>query len=76
MQPRDSLTERRVAVETYRVRAGEYECGYSGMPRFGLAKASETVEAVGRLESARGRLGGGDYQDRRPPGRIWSFERR
>jgi hypothetical protein len=42
--------------ETYRIRAGEYECVYSGMPRFGLAKASTTVDAVGPLESARGRL--------------------
>lgn len=42
--------------ETYKVRAGEYECVYSGMPPFGLAKASSTVEAVGPLESARGRL--------------------
>ena len=44
--------------ETYRVRAGEYECVYSGMPPFGLAKASSTVDAVGPLESARGRLEG------------------
>ena len=43
--------------ETYKVRAGEYECVYSGMPPFGLAKASSTVDAVGQLESARGRLG-------------------
>ena len=43
--------------ETYRIRAGEYECVYSGMPSFGLAKASATVDAVGPLESARGRLG-------------------
>ena len=43
--------------ETYRVRAGEYECVYSGMPPFGLAKASATVDAVGQMESARGRLG-------------------
>jgi hypothetical protein len=42
--------------ETYRVRAGEYECVYSGMPPFGLAKASATVDAIGPLESARGRL--------------------
>jgi Domain of unknown function (DUF4188) len=42
--------------ETYRVREGEYECVYSGMPPFGLAKASATVEATGLLESARGRL--------------------
>jgi hypothetical protein len=42
--------------ETYRVRAGEYECVYSGMPPYGLAKASRTVDAVGPLESARGRI--------------------
>lgn len=42
--------------ETYRVRAGEYECVYSGMPPLGLAKASTTVDAVGPLESARGRF--------------------
>lgn len=43
--------------ETYKVRAGEYECVYSGMPPFGLAKASRSADAVGQLESARGRLG-------------------
>ena len=43
--------------ETYKVRAGEYECVYSGMPSFGLGKASRIVDAVGRRESARGRLG-------------------
>jgi hypothetical protein len=43
--------------ETYKVRAGEYECVYSGMPPVGLAKASTTVDAVGRLEAARTRLG-------------------
>jgi len=42
--------------ETYQVRAGEYECVYSGMPPFGLAKASAQVDAVGALDSARGRL--------------------
>lgn len=45
--------------ETYKVRAGEYECVYSGMPTFGLAKASSTLDAVGELESARGRLEAG-----------------
>jgi hypothetical protein len=45
--------------ETYRVRAGEYECVYSGMPHFGLAKASRTIDAAGHLESARGRMGAG-----------------
>ena len=43
--------------ETYKVHAGEYECVYSGMPPFGLAKATLTMDAVGELESARGRIG-------------------
>lgn len=43
--------------ETYRIRSGEYECVYSGMPSFGLAKASATVDVAGQLDSARGRLG-------------------
>lgn len=43
--------------ETYQVRAGEYECVYSGMPPIGLAKASAQVDAAGVLDSARGRLG-------------------
>ena len=42
--------------ETFKVRAGEYECVYSGMPSFGLAKATASVDAVGGLETARGRL--------------------
>jgi hypothetical protein len=46
--------------ETYAVRAGEYECVYSGMPSFGLAKASQALDALGQLESARGRMGLGD----------------
>ena len=42
--------------ETYKVRAGEYECVYSGMPLFGLAKASQMIDATGDLASAKGRL--------------------
>lgn len=42
--------------ETYRVRAGEYECVYSGMPEMGLARASRIVEATGDLDTARGRM--------------------
>jgi hypothetical protein len=45
--------------ETYMVRAGEYECVYSGMPPFGLAKASGQTDVTGSLDSARGRLQGG-----------------
>jgi hypothetical protein len=43
--------------ETYRIRAGECECIYSGMPSYGLAKASATVDVTGALDSARGRIG-------------------
>src|SRR5688500_19464990 len=39
--------------ETYRVSAGVYECIYSGMPSFGLAKAATTVDTAGSLASAR-----------------------
>ena len=46
-----------IGHETYKVRAGEYECVYSGMPVYGLAKASSVTDAVGRFESAEGRLG-------------------
>lgn len=45
--------------ETYRIRAGEYECVYSGMPPFGLASAAELVP-IGReaQSAARDRLAG------------------
>jgi len=42
--------------ETYRVRAGDYECVYNNMPLFGLAKATRAVPATGRRESAPGRM--------------------
>ena len=45
--------------ETYRVRAGEYEAIYSGMPEHGLGKVGRLVPASGRRESARGRLQAG-----------------
>jgi len=44
--------------ETYRVRAGEYEAVYSGMPVHGLGAAGRLAPASGRRESARGRLNG------------------
>ena len=43
--------------ETYRVRAGEYECIYGNMPRRGLALAGEHLPVAGARETARGRLG-------------------
>lgn len=49
--------------ETYKVRAGEYECVYSGMPPYGLAAAARSTDAVGALETARGRLGSIDLSD-------------
>ena len=45
--------------ETYLVRAGEYENVYSGMPPFGLGRASELMPADGARSDARGRLNGG-----------------
>ncbi|MPZ31031.1 MAG: DUF4188 domain-containing protein [Rhodospirillales bacterium] len=42
--------------ETYRVRAGDYEAIYSGMPPFGLGKVGRLVDAAGSCESARQRM--------------------
>ncbi|HTO09330.1 MAG TPA: DUF4188 domain-containing protein [Myxococcota bacterium] len=42
--------------ETYRVRPGDFECVYNNMPPFGLARATRTVPATGRRESAPGRM--------------------
>ena len=42
--------------ETYRVRAGDFECVYNNMPLFGLARATRAVPATGRRESAPGRM--------------------
>lgn len=43
--------------ETYLVKSGAYECVYANMPQFGLAKAGEMLPAIGRLQSAKSRLG-------------------
>lgn len=42
--------------ETYLVRAGDYETLYSGMPEFGLGKASTLVPAEGSKDAARSRI--------------------
>jgi hypothetical protein len=42
--------------ETYRIRAGDYETIYVNMPPFGLGKATKTVTASGRRESASDRI--------------------
>lgn len=43
--------------ETYAVNPGQSECVYANMPRFGLARAMNHVPAVGRMQSARSRMG-------------------
>ena len=43
--------------ETYMVEPKKYEAIHVNMPRFGLGAAMQHVPVVGRLESARGRLG-------------------
>lgn len=43
--------------ETYKVRAGEYECIYYNMPPYGLGKTGSLVPASGKLEFAGGRIG-------------------
>ena len=44
--------------ETYRVRAGEYEAVYSGVPPIGLGRVGPLIPATGNRESARGRMQG------------------
>ena len=46
--------------ETYLAGPGRYENVYVNMPAFGLGKAGELVPARSGLQSAAGRLGGGD----------------
>jgi hypothetical protein len=43
--------------ETYRVRTGEYEAGYSNMPRVGLAAASAHISVGSSNSTAASRLG-------------------
>lgn len=42
--------------ETYKIRAGEYECVYNNMPKYGLGKVGELIPAIGHRESAGQRL--------------------
>lgn len=44
--------------ETFVVQAGQFECLYANMPRYGFANATEHVPAVGNRETARLRIGG------------------
>jgi len=45
--------------ETYRIQHGDYECIYTNMPLFGLAKATKAVPASGLRASAAGRMKAG-----------------
>lgn len=42
--------------ETYKVKAGDYECVYNNMPRFGLGKIGGLVPATGKREYAADRI--------------------
>lgn len=48
--------------ETYKVRAGEYECIYGNMPKYGLGKVGELIPVAGKRESAAGRIGSKSLQ--------------
>lgn len=47
--------------ETYKVRAGEYECVYNNMPKYGLGKIGQLEPAVGKRENAANRISGGSH---------------
>lgn len=42
--------------ETYRVHAGDFECVYNNMPRFGLAAAFDMIPAEGAYARAESRM--------------------
>jgi hypothetical protein len=42
--------------ETYKVKAGEYECVYNNMPKYGFGKVGALIPAVGNKESAAQRI--------------------
>jgi hypothetical protein len=42
--------------ETYLIEPGKFECIYGNMPPFGLAAASTSVKAEGRLAAAKERF--------------------
>lgn len=42
--------------ETYKIDAGNYECIYNNMPKYGLGKVAELIPAIGRRESTADRI--------------------
>lgn len=53
---RDARGDVGIWHETYLVRAGQYECVYSGMPPHGLGRIGTLEPATGRRDAARERL--------------------
>ena len=43
--------------ETYQVSAGQYECVYNNMPRWGLSQVGEHIPATGAFHEAKSRMG-------------------
>jgi Domain of unknown function (DUF4188) len=54
---KDSRGDVGIWHETYRIRAGDYEAIYSGMPPFGLGQAGVQLAVTGANDAARQRLG-------------------
>ncbi len=42
--------------ETYKIRAGDFECIYNNMPKYGLGKIGELIPATGKREYAAERM--------------------
>ena len=42
--------------ETYKIKAGEYECIYNNMPPYGLGKTGKIIPATGSLTNAADRI--------------------
>jgi hypothetical protein len=42
--------------ETCKIKPGQYEAVYSGMPAYGLGKVGKLIPASGRKDTARGRI--------------------
>ncbi len=49
--------------ETYKVKAGDYECIYNNMPRYGLGKVGDLIPATGKREYAADRIKNRDHQE-------------
>ena len=50
--------------ETYKIKAGEYECIYNNMPKFGLGKVGELIPVTGKREHAADRISNGSFKNK------------